>query len=361
MRSTIGILLLSAALLAMSASAEAQCTTENRAPAFTTPTGLCGSVINVFVGERVSFVISAADSDEVDLVVLSTTGLPSGATMEPALPDTANPVSSEFSWTPAIADTGEHVVTFVAADTCAASAECIVTLRVTDNQPPDCSKARVASEKLWPPNHRWSTVEILGLEDPDGDSVHVEIVGVTQNEAVGAAGSGGTCPDARIGDDGQVQVRVERSGQGNGRVYRIAFLASDDGGGVCEGVVTVCVPHDRGRGSDCGEWDDDFEGYISTEACDDDPEDSDEEVTLRVSTAHDGVATIRYSIPVETDALLAVYDVAGRRLATIERGRMSPGARTLSWSTGGLRRGMYFVRLRAGETAVAKRLMVIEP
>jgi hypothetical protein len=39
-------------------------------------------------------------------------------------------------------------------------------------------------------------------------------------------------------------VRAERSGLGNGRVYKIAFTASDGKGGTCAGSVTVGVPHD---------------------------------------------------------------------------------------------------------------------
>jgi hypothetical protein len=48
-----------------------------------------------------------------------------------------------------------------------------------------------------------------------------------------------------------VLLRAERSGTGNGRVYRISFSASDGVGGVCSGQVTVCVPHDRGNESIC--------------------------------------------------------------------------------------------------------------
>ena len=40
-------------------------------------------------------------------------------------------------------------------------------------------------------------------------------------------------------------LRAERSGKGNGRVYEVAFTATDGAGGNCEGTVSVCVPHDR--------------------------------------------------------------------------------------------------------------------
>lgn len=40
-------------------------------------------------------------------------------------------------------------------------------------------------------------------------------------------------------------VRAERSGTGDGRVYRIMFSADDGKGGSCTGEVLVTVPHDQ--------------------------------------------------------------------------------------------------------------------
>ena len=40
-------------------------------------------------------------------------------------------------------------------------------------------------------------------------------------------------------------VRAERSGAGDGRVYRIAFTVTDSHGATCSGVVTVGVPQVR--------------------------------------------------------------------------------------------------------------------
>jgi hypothetical protein len=73
---------------------------------------------------------------------------------------------------------------------------------------------------------------------------------VTQDEPVSDRGTGDTSSDAQI-VQGQAQVRVERSGEGNGRVYRISFRAKDGRGGQCQGAVTVCVPHDWRPGHSC--------------------------------------------------------------------------------------------------------------
>jgi hypothetical protein len=44
-----------------------------------------------------------------------------------------------------------------------------------------------------------------------------------------------------------VQLRAERSGRGDGRVYRLAFTATDDHGAQCTGTALVGVPHDARR------------------------------------------------------------------------------------------------------------------
>lgn len=65
---------------------------------------------------------------------------------------------------------------------------------------------------------------------------------VTQDEPIDGLGDRDTAPDAVI-QGGTVLVRADRAGNGNGRVYRIAFEANDGAGGVCSGHVLVPAPH----------------------------------------------------------------------------------------------------------------------
>lgn len=110
------------------------------------------------------------------------------------------------------------------------------------NRPPVCTSAAPSVGLLWPPNHEFAAVSILGVTDPDGDTVTLSVTGITQDEAVNAPGSGNTAPDgAGLGTD-VAQVRAERAGGGDGRVYGIAFRADDGKGGTCNGTVNVGVP-----------------------------------------------------------------------------------------------------------------------
>jgi len=129
------------------------------------------------------------------------------------------------------------------------------------NQPPDCSEAYADQECLWPPNHKMVPVSILGVTDPDGDPVTINITAITSDEPTATAkGAGGAkhAPDADgVGTD-TASLRAERSGSGlekgksgagpgNGRVYVITFTAGDGRGGECVGTVQVVVPHDHRR------------------------------------------------------------------------------------------------------------------
>ena len=104
---------------------------------------------------------------------------------------------------------------------------------------------------LWPPNHQFEDVSIVGVMDSDGDPVAITITGITQDEPLNGGGQGNTCPDAIGVGTATASLRAEREGGGDGRVYHISFTADDGRGGRCTTTVTVCVPHDQGQGRVC--------------------------------------------------------------------------------------------------------------
>jgi hypothetical protein len=114
------------------------------------------------------------------------------------------------------------------------------------NRPPDCSKLTVSPSSLWPPNHKFVTVTVSGATDPDAAPVTTTITGVTQDEPINWLGDGDTSPDAAwvTGHANQVKLRAERSGKGDGRVYKIAVTVSD-GNLTCRRILAVGVPHDQ--------------------------------------------------------------------------------------------------------------------
>jgi flagellar hook capping protein FlgD len=74
-----------------------------------------------------------------------------------------------------------------------------------------------------------------------------------------------------------------------------------------------------------------------------------------VSVAWAGSASvIEYFLPVASEVSLAVYDVAGRRVAILEQGSRSAGAHQVTWDAKGVASAVYFYRLQAGSVVITR-------
>lgn len=115
---------------------------------------------------------------------------------------------------------------------------------------PDCSCPKPSKGILWPPNHELQDITIQGVTDSDGDDLIIEITSIFSDEKTPTAkrARGATkSPDASGLGTSTAQVRAERSGvpPHNGRVYTIAFKATNEKGEICTGTVKVGVPHKK--------------------------------------------------------------------------------------------------------------------
>ena len=315
---------------------------------------ICGLVDTLDAGTNLTFPVGAFDPDTNVAVSLSAS-VPAGASFTG--PRYGNPALGTFSWTPTAADRGCHLVQFFATDTVVVET-CSVTICVRGSRSPDCSGAVASEPVLWPPNHKYHSIAILGVTAGDGGPVAITVTGVTQDEPVNTRGDGNTCPDAQIAD-GRVSVRAERSGTpglpGNGRVYAISFTATDSMGGTCSGTVQVCVPHDQGDPTCI----DDGQKYGSLGPCRSNT-DVQREVTeygLAVMDVTSAQATIEFALPADTHVSVAVFDVAGRSLATVEDAMLTTGVYQRVWNMGATARGVYFVRLKAGAVTLTKTVI----
>ena len=73
-------------------------------------------------------------------------------------------------------------------------------------------------------------------------------VSVPSNEPISGKGHCSTSPDRVITGDLTVDLRAERSGKGDGRVYTVVVACTDDSGNSSLSTVTVSVDHDQGKG-----------------------------------------------------------------------------------------------------------------
>ncbi|WP_158705057.1 T9SS type A sorting domain-containing protein, partial [Salinibacter altiplanensis] len=76
-------------------------------------------------------------------------------------------------------------------------------------------------------------------------------------------------------------------------------------------------------------------------------------------------ATFRYQVPDRTRATLELYDLLGRRVATlVDDKSVEPGTHTYAWSRqdvgGTLSSGPYLLRLQAGDVTRTRRLVIMK-
>ena len=120
------------------------------------------------------------------------------------------------------------------------------------NTPPDTSHACPSLDCLWPPNHKFVPITIGCVTDAEHDPITITITAITSDEPTATiAGAGGAVthvPDATGIGTKTANLRAERSGTGDGRVYEITFTASD-GKDTSTGRVRVKVPHDQSNKS----------------------------------------------------------------------------------------------------------------
>jgi hypothetical protein len=72
-----------------------------------------------------------------------------------------------------------------------------------------------------------------------------------------------------------------------------------------------------------------------------------------------GRATVEYALPEQAEVTIAVYDVLGRRVATLADGDEQAGRHAAVLDAGQMPSGTYFVRMRAGDFQQTRRLTIV--
>lgn len=125
-----------------------------------------------------------------------------------------------------------------------------VTLVAVQEGGGECGVARVTANPstLWPPNHQMVPVVVtVTATEACGLEPNCRIISVESNEPTDDTGDGNTGPDSEITGAFTLNLRAERSGNGDGRRYTITAQCTDGDGRGSTGDVIVTAPHDRGK------------------------------------------------------------------------------------------------------------------
>jgi hypothetical protein len=128
------------------------------------------------------------------------------------------------------------------------TSRCSHNVTVVDTAPPTVVTANPAP--LWPPNHKYHRIDLDACIDSIQDAcrgpldiaANAKVTGCTSDEPDNGLGDGDSANDCVIVDDHSVDLRAERAGNGNGRVYTIRYTVSD-GSSAIDHTCKVGVPH----------------------------------------------------------------------------------------------------------------------
>jgi len=129
------------------------------------------------------------------------------------------------------------------------------TVNVVDTTAPTIT-LNGQTPSMWSPNHKYDTFSVTDFVTSVTDSCNtslgissVVISKVTSDELENSGGDGNTLNDIVIAANCKsVQLRSERDGGGDGRVYTITFRVRDASGNVGTATARVTVPKSQGSG-----------------------------------------------------------------------------------------------------------------
>lgn len=217
-------------------------------PVNTLPTMVCpDSVVTECKGTNGTFVhltaqVSDADGDALT-VVWTVNGVDFQTNDVPA-GDSINPTDVVLE---AYYPYGTNLVQIAVSDGMGSPVTCETTVAVVDTRPPTIESISASPDVLWPPNHKFKpvTISVVASDSCDPNPT-CRITSISSNEPTRGKGDN-TSPDWVITGDLTAMLRAERLGRGDGRVYTITVICTDESGNSTNREVTVTVPHDQGK------------------------------------------------------------------------------------------------------------------
>jgi len=68
----------------------------------------------------------------------------------------------------------------------------------------------------------------------------------------------------------------------------------------------------------------------------------------------------KFALPEQSDVTIEVYDILGRKTATVAEGLFPAGYHSVNWNAGKFASGVYYYRLTAGDRTIAKKMILLK-
>lgn len=300
----------------------------NLPPEFVSPTPTCGTTLTANTGQAFTFTVRASDPNTGNTVTLSSSALPVGATMTPALPTNGNPVQSVFNWTPGAGQTGLFTIIYTATDNATPPAAVQCTLRVNvgsnDVTAPSCAVTQIIPG---PPKQIIVTTQDL-------QSGLASIVVVTATNATVSI------PSFTVGTTSPVVVTATKTNQSlpSTVVLRVRDVAGNET--VCDPVYTTIsarIPDAFALGTNY-------------------PNPFNPATKIKFNVARTEAPTV---------VTLTVYDVLGREVKQLINEPMQAGEYFVEWDGTdahgkAVTSGVYITRMTAGDFVATQRMALMK-
>lgn len=73
-----------------------------------------------------------------------------------------------------------------------------------------------------------------------------------------------------------------------------------------------------------------------------------------------GTTIIGYSLSAKSDVTIIIFDILGRRVATLDQGRQGAGNYKVAWDSDEISSGVYYYRIKAGNISETKKMLLLK-
>lgn len=285
---------------------------------------------------------------------------------------------------------GDYDVDYTGTDASSNSVLAQRTVNVVDTTPPTIT-VNSESTAFWAPNHDYRTVSLADLDIEVGDAcdqtltpADVVIVSVTSDEDENAPddGDGDTFEDMVIGEScNTLNLRAERVGSGNGRVYTLHLALMDGSGNVGTTTYEVHVPRDQRPGSVAVADDpvytvdaedcvpvytemvaDNLPAVQADEPVAEPAADLPREFVLASNHPNpfNPTTVISFTLPEASHVRLSVYNMLGQEVARLVDAVRETGEHQARFDASSLPSGLYVYMIEAGQHRASRTMVLLK-
>ncbi len=267
---------------------------------------------------------------------------------------------------------GPHTIVLTVDDGKGCASTDTVIINVVDTTPPIITVSSTPTV-LWPANHKYITLNIskiiISVKDIGTPSISVSdvrIKSVSSDESENATGDGNTLSDIVISSDAKsVNLRSERQGGGNGRVYTINLIVKDASGNIGRVCYEVWVPSNKGDNNvinDGPAYTVEASSSLGKQVSELSIQDSDQPSEFNLYNNYPNpfnpTTLISFSLPHECYVRLIILNLLGEEVGTIVEKDLPAGTFSARWDASGFPSGVYFYKIQAGQYTQSKKMVL---